>query len=81
MTIVIKVITFISNSGHNAPEWHISNIASILAGGLACGVYTTSSVAALEYKLRHSRANIMVVEDRDQVDKVLECRDKLGNMF
>ena len=66
--------------GHNAPEWHISNIASILAGGLACGVYTTSSSEAVQYKVEHSRANIMVLEDETQLEKVdmmnsdhLEC--------
>ena len=56
--------------GHNAPEWHISNIASILAGGLACGVYTTSSAEAVQYKLEHSRANILVLEDEQQLAKV-----------
>merc|ERR1719244_2354767 len=63
-------------SGHNAPEWHISNIASIVAGGLACGIYTTNCAEVVEYKLRHSRANIVVVEDQEQLDKVLEKRDK-----
>lgn len=41
------------------------------------GVYTTSSAAGLEYKARHSRANILVVEDREQMEKVQECRDSL----
>ena len=56
--------------GHNAPEWHISNIAAVVAGGLACGVYTTSSAAAVEYKLQHGRADILVLEDAEQLDKV-----------
>ena len=63
--------------GHNAPEWHISNIASVVAGGLAVGLYTTSSLAELQYKAAHSRANILVVEDREQMEKVQECRDSL----
>ena len=56
--------------GHNAPEWHISNMAAVVAGGLACGVYTTSSAAAVEYKLQHGRADILVLEDAEQLDKV-----------
>ena len=60
-------------SGHNAPEWHISNIASVLAGGLACGLYTTSSPEALAYKVTHSRADILVIEDREQLDKVRDA--------
>ena len=64
--------------GHNAPEWHISNIASVVAGGLAVGLYTTSSLAGLQYKAAHSRANILVVEDEEQLEKLLECRDSLA---
>ena len=64
--------------GHNAPEWHISNLASVVAGGLAVGIYATSSVAGLEYRAAHSRANIMVVEDEEQLAKLLECRDNLA---
>ena len=56
--------------GHNAPEWHISNMAAVVAGGLACGVYPTSSAAAVEYKLQHGRADILVLEDAEQLDKV-----------
>ena len=42
----------------------------MVAGGLACGVYTTSSAAAVEYKLQHGRADILVLEDAEQLDKV-----------
>ena len=42
------------------------------------GIYNTTSVAGLEYKARHSRANILVVEDREQLEKVLECRESLS---
>ena len=42
----------------------------MVAGGLACGVYTTSSAAAVEYKLQHARADILVLEDAEQLDKV-----------
>ena len=65
---------FVVIPGHNAPEWHISNIASVLAGGLACGLYTTSSPEALAYKVTHSRAEILVIEDKEQLDKVAEAR-------
>ena len=29
--------------GHNAPEWHLANIAAVVAGGLATGIYATNS--------------------------------------
>ena len=28
--------------GANCPEWFISSVAAIFAGGLSCGVYTTN---------------------------------------
>ena len=45
----------------------------MLAGGLACGLYTTSSPEALAYKVTHSRADILVIEDREQLDKVSDA--------
>ena len=69
-TLLNKKYLFHCPPGHNAPEWHISNIAAVVAGGLACGVYTTSSAAAVEYKLQHGRADILVLEDAEQLDKV-----------
>merc|ERR1719318_1636077 len=52
--------------GFNAPEWHISAVASVIAGGLTAGIYTTNSIDATRYVAEHSRANIMVVEDEEQ---------------
>ena len=78
MTLSSPTVLSTDPVGHNAPEWHISNIAAVVAGGLAVGVYTTTSVTGLQYRARHSRANILVVEDRDQLEKVLACRESLS---
>jgi len=37
--------------GFNAPEWHISAVAAVCAGGLTAGIYTTNSVDATRYWL------------------------------
>jgi len=66
--------------GFNAPEWHISNIASVVAGGLATGIYTTNSVDAVRYVAEHSRANIVVLENQEQLAKIEKCRDKLEHL-
>ena len=50
---------------------------------LALGVYTTSSAATVWYKLEHSgRADILLVEDVEQLDKVtmMELLSILNNM-
>merc|ERR1719347_2041134 len=66
--------------GFNAPEWHISAVASAVAGGLAAGIYTTNSVDATRYVAEHSRANIMVVEDEEQLAKVESFQDRLPEL-
>ena len=58
--------------GHNAPEWHQANIAAVVAGGIATGVYPTSSPEAVDYVLEHSRADILVVGDWENLAKVSE---------
>jgi len=66
--------------GFNSPEWFISDIAAIVAGGLATGIYTTNSPSAVEYVARHCRANILVVADQEQLAKVLEVREGLPEL-
>jgi len=66
--------------GFNAPEWHISNIAAVVAGGLATGIYSTNSADAVRYVAEHSRANVIVLENEEQLVKVAQCRDKLDHL-
>ena len=66
--------------GFNAPEWNISALATIAAGGLSTGIYTTNSVDAVRYVAQHSRANIIVVDDQEQLDKIEAIRDKLPDL-
>ena len=44
------------------------------------GVYTTNTTEAVAYQLKHSRANIAVVDSEAQLQKVLAVRDKLPDL-
>jgi len=66
--------------GFNSPEWFISDLGAIFAGGFAAGIYTTNSPDACAYCAIDSEANIFVVEDEKQLAKVLEIRDKLPHL-
>merc|ERR1719318_1791205 len=66
--------------GFNAPEWHISAVASVIAGGLTAGIYTTNSIDATRYVAEHSRANIMVVEDEEQYAKIEAIWERLPEL-
>ncbi len=45
--------------------------------GVACGVYTTNSAESCEYILNDSKSKIVVVENKQQLDKILKYKDRL----
>uniref|UniRef100_A0A8B9LE99 long-chain-fatty-acid--CoA ligase n=1 Tax=Astyanax mexicanus TaxID=7994 RepID=A0A8B9LE99_ASTMX len=58
--------------GFNSPEWFISNVACIMAGGLTTGIYTTNSAEACQYVAHNCEANVIVVENNKQLVKILQ---------
>jgi len=66
--------------GANSPEWFSCAIGAVMAGGVVTGVYTTNTTEAVHYQLKHSMANIAVVDGRAQLEKVLAVRDKLPDL-
>ncbi|XP_010003883.1 PREDICTED: long-chain-fatty-acid--CoA ligase ACSBG2 [Chaetura pelagica] len=66
--------------GFNSAEWFIADIGAILAGGFAVGVYTTNSPEACHYVAENSRANVVVVENNKQLQKILEIQHKLPQL-
>ena len=61
----------------NCPQWMVSNVGAIFAGGLGAGIYTSNSAEVTCHILRQSRANVVVVEDERQMEKVLSVRKEL----
>ncbi|KAM6930856.1 long-chain-fatty-acid--CoA ligase ACSBG2-like [Xenentodon cancila] len=66
--------------GFNSPEWFISDIGCIFAGGLATGIYTTNSSEACQYVAANCEANVLVVENQKQLDKILQVKDQLRHL-
>jgi len=66
--------------GNNSPEWFLSAVGAVFAGGLATGVYTTNTSHSVFYQLKHSKTNIAVVEDETQLRKILPYRDQLPDL-
>ncbi|PNF24131.1 Long-chain-fatty-acid--CoA ligase ACSBG2 [Cryptotermes secundus] len=66
--------------GFNSPEWFFSYLGAMYAGGFAAGIYTTNSSEACYYCAVRSYANIIVVEDKKQLDKILDFKDKLPEL-
>lgn len=61
----------------NVPEWPISDIGTIAAGGVGVGLYPTSSAEQCQYIIDHSDAEIVLVDARAQVEKILSIRRAL----
>src|SRR6185503_12495897 len=61
----------------NVPEWPIGDIGTIIAGGVAVGLYPTSSAEQIAYIIDHSDAEFVLVDSRAQLQKVLSVRDQL----
>lgn len=66
--------------GFNSAEWFISDIGAILAGGFAVGIYTTNSAEACHYVAENCEANILVVENHKQLQKILQFQDQLPHL-
>ncbi|KAM3876318.1 long-chain-fatty-acid--CoA ligase ACSBG2 [Diretmus argenteus] len=66
--------------GFNSAEWFISDIGAILAGGFSVGIYTTNSPEACQYVAQNCKANIIVVENHKQLQKILQVQDQLPHL-
>lgn len=48
--------------------------------GFAAGIYTTNTPEACHYCAENSRANIIVVEDEKQLEKILKVKSRLPHL-
>ncbi|XP_035699558.1 long-chain-fatty-acid--CoA ligase ACSBG2-like isoform X1 [Branchiostoma floridae] len=66
--------------GFNSPEWFIGHVGAILAGGFGVGIYTTNNAEACRYVADSCEANVIVVENNVQLQKILKIWDKLPHL-
>ena len=64
----------------NVPEWPIVDIGTIAAGGVGVGLYPTSSAEQCQYIIDHSDAEVLVVDTRAQLEKVVRVRHALPKL-
>ncbi len=68
------VVTILSN---NRPEWTITAIGAMRAAAAGAGIYGTSSAEEILYVINHAKSRLLVVEDADQLTKVLAVWDQM----
>jgi long-chain acyl-CoA synthetase len=64
----------VSVLSENVPEWLYTDMGVMGMGGITNGVYTTDSARQLEYLIRDSATRVLMVENEEQLDKILEVR-------
>ncbi|KAF4793457.1 Long-chain-fatty-acid--CoA ligase ACSBG1 [Turdus rufiventris] len=66
--------------GFNSPEWFISAVGAVFAGGIVTGIYTTNSPEACYYMVHDSKTDIIVVENQKQLDKIMQIWNRLPHL-
>jgi long-chain acyl-CoA synthetase len=70
----------VSLMSRNRPEWHFADIACLSIGGVIAPVYVTNSPDQVGHVLRDSDSKIAVVENPEQLEKVLKVRSELPKL-
>ena len=61
----------------NNPEWLFCEIAAHALGATTLNLFTSSIAEELSFSIKRINSPIVVVQDQEQVDKLLEVRDSL----
>jgi long-chain acyl-CoA synthetase len=63
--------------GNTRPEWTLFDFAVMSTGATVVPIYQTNSPAECKYVLEHSESRAVIVENQDQLAKILEVKDSL----
>jgi len=50
--------------------WSACDLATLVLGGITVGIYPSLTAEQVAFQLRHSRARLLIVEDRAQAEKI-----------
>jgi len=67
----------ISILGENKPEWYWAELAVQSARGAAVGIFVDCIPSEVKYYVEHSDSKFVLVDDQEQVDKLLNIKDEL----
>ncbi|MEL6572072.1 MAG: AMP-binding protein [Pseudomonadota bacterium] len=71
---------FIAILGRNRPYFYWAMVAVQSVGGVPVPVYQDSAADELAYVLDHCGARFAFAEDQEQVDKIVDVKDRLTNL-
>jgi long-chain-fatty-acid--CoA ligase ACSBG len=65
----VKPQNAVTIQGSNSAQWLFANVGTILAGGIAAGIYPTNNPEMSQHAVTNSGAEVVVVEDENQLAK------------
>lgn len=68
---------FVAIIGRNRPQLYWSMVAAQSVGAVPVPLYQDANAEEMAYVLGHCGARFVIVEDQEQVDKVIEVQDQL----
>jgi long-chain acyl-CoA synthetase len=63
--------------GDNAPQWYYADLAIQADHGVPVGAYSDLTPKEIHYLAENSEATLAIVQDQEQVDKLLQVKDSL----
>ncbi len=64
----------------NRPGWAFADLSTLCAGGWTVPIYPSLGAEEVEYILKDSGSVVCFVSDQEQLDKVIEVRDRLPDL-
>ena len=64
----------------NRPEWHVADIGCLSIGAAIAPIYITNSPEQVRHVIADSDSKVAVVEDNEQLEKILKVRDELPEL-
>ena len=77
LNLGIKEGDFVAVIGRNRPYFYWAMVAAQSVGAIPVPLYNDANAEEMEYVLSHSGARFVVVDDQEQVDKVIEIQEHL----
>ncbi|MEQ8923910.1 MAG: AMP-binding protein [Roseovarius confluentis] len=71
---------YVAIVGRNRPQFYWTMVAAQMAGAVPVPVYQDSVADEIAYVLDHCGARFAVVEDQEQVDKLIEIKDRVPGL-
>ena len=65
---------------NNSPEWLFSELGAHALGATTLNLFTSSVAFELAFSIERIHSPVVVVQDQEQVDKLLEVKDKLTHV-